>query len=112
MPRVRPAILAATLALTAAVPAVGGAPAASAVENKAYLKMVFNCSDVGPVTVTVNGPGVQASARDTVGTYYFQGRGGVYTVKRLANGRIAPKTAYLSIPANTTRTVLVCNSRW
>ncbi|MFB6722223.1 hypothetical protein ACFCV3_18750 [Kribbella sp. NPDC056345] len=110
---VRATLLAAALVMGALVPTVGNtAPAAAAVQNKAYLKLVFNCGKVGGVSVTIEGPGVRAGARDTIGTYYFQGRGGIYIVKRLANGRIAPKTAYLSVRAGTTRTVLVCNSNW
>ncbi|WP_432941571.1 hypothetical protein ACQPXM_33880 [Kribbella sp. CA-253562] len=110
---IRSTLLAAALVMATLVPTVGNtAPAAAAVQNEAYLKLVFNCGSVGDVTVTVTGPGVQASARDSIGTYYFQGRGGTYIVKRLANGRIAPKTAYLSVRAGTTRTVLVCNSSW
>ncbi|MGW7679463.1 hypothetical protein ACWGID_01900 [Kribbella sp. NPDC054772] len=109
---VRPIVLAA-LALATAIPAAGiTAPAASAASNAAYLKLVFNCAKFGSPTVTVDGPGAKTSVRDDTGTYYFKGRGGIWTVKRLANGVIAPKTAYLNIPANTTRTVIVCNKNW
>ncbi|MGC4942611.1 hypothetical protein [Kribbella sp. DT2] len=101
------------LALGLVATLAGGlVPQASAAPNKAYLKMQWNCSRVGDVTVTISGPGVKASGRDKVGTQYFQGRAGTYIVKRLANGRIAPKTAYLTIAPNTTRTVLVCNDKW
>ena len=109
---VRPTVLAA-LALAAAVPAAGlTAPVASAATNTAYLKLVFNCASFGPTTVTVSGPGRTSSVRDDTGTHYLSGRGGIWIVKRLANGRIAPKTAHLNVPAGTTRTVIVCNSSW
>ncbi|TCC41266.1 hypothetical protein [Kribbella speibonae] len=109
---VRSTVLAA-VALAAAIPAAGvTAPAASAASNTAYLKLVFNCANYGPTTVNVNGPGRTSSVRDDTGTHYLTGRGGIWIVKRLANGRIAPKTAYLNVPANTTRTVIVCNANW
>jgi hypothetical protein len=91
---------------------VGFAPEASAAPNKAYLKMVWNCVSVGDVTVTISGPGVKASGRHSNHTAFFQGRAGVYIVERLSNGRIPPKKAFLTIPVNTTRTVLVCNDSW
>ncbi|WP_433559276.1 hypothetical protein ACQPWY_14020 [Pseudonocardia xinjiangensis] len=105
-------VLAALLALGIAIPAVAVAPEASAAPNKAYLKMVWNCASVGDVTVTISGPGIKASGRHSSHTTTFQGRAGVYIVERLSNGRIASKKAFLQIPVNTTRTVLVCNENW
>lgn len=93
--------------------ALGSAPAAAAAApSYARVKLVFSCKRVGPVTVTVQGPGVAASARDDIGTYYFRGRPGVYKIKRLSNGRIASKSKSIKIKKSATRTIKVCSKKW
>jgi hypothetical protein len=67
---------------------------------------------VGPVTVTVQGPGVAASARDNSGKYSFRGRPGVFKVKRLSNGRIASMSRYFRVKKSSTRTINVCSKKW
>ncbi|MFI7452812.1 hypothetical protein ACIBQX_35370 [Nonomuraea sp. NPDC049714] len=110
---VRRSALAGALAMSLAVATVGFAPpSAAATPPYGLLKLVFRCAHVGGVSVTVVGPGVAGSARDSNGTYYFRGRPGAYRVKRLANGRIAPRSRLIQIPKFSTRTVNVCSLKW
>lgn len=110
---VRRSAITGAFAMGVAMAAVGIAPSpASATPPYALVKLVFNCSRVGPVSVTVEGPGVAASARNNKGTSRFRGRPGVFKVKRLSNGRIAPKSASIRIGNFSTRTIKVCSSKW
>jgi hypothetical protein len=108
---VRRSVFAGALAMGLVMAALGSAPAAAA-PSYARVKLVFSCKSVGPVTVTVQGPGVAASARDDIGTYYFRGRPGVYKIKRLSNGRIAAKSKSVKIKKTSTRTIKVCSKKW
>jgi multidrug efflux pump subunit AcrA (membrane-fusion protein) len=110
---VRRSALAGALAMGVAMAAIGFTPASAAASPPyALVKLVFRCTHVGPVTVTVEGPGVAASSRRNTGTSYFRGRPGVYKIKRLANGRIAPRSRSIAIKKFSTRTIRVCSLKW
>ncbi|MEU8394502.1 hypothetical protein AB0C28_04910 [Nonomuraea sp. NPDC048892] len=110
---VRRSVLTSALAMGVALAAIGLAPAsASATPPYALVKFSFNCSRVGPVTVTVKGPGVAGSARRVTGASYFRGRPGLFKIERLANGRIAPKKKYFRITNSSTRRIPVCSTKW
>lgn len=107
---VRPTILA-SLALAIAIPAAGF----TARQLRPSRTGPTSSSSSTALSTTPRGerqrPGYKGSVKDDTGTRYVKGRGGMWVVKRVANGLIAPKTANLNIPANTTRTVVVCNSK-
>ncbi|MEV5888573.1 hypothetical protein [Nonomuraea fuscirosea] len=110
---VRRSVLTSAFAMGVALAAIGFAPSsASATPPYALVKFTFNCSRVGPVTVTVKGPGIAGSARKVTGTSYFRGRPGVFRVERLSNGRIAPKKKSIKIGKFSTRRISVCSSKW
>ncbi|MFI7451336.1 hypothetical protein ACIBQX_27830 [Nonomuraea sp. NPDC049714] len=110
---VRRSALVSALAMGVAMAAIGFTPAsAAATPPYALVKLVFRCTHVNPVRVTVKGPGVVGAVRRSTGTSYFRGRPGVYRVKRIGNGRIAPRTRYFKIKDNSTRTINVCSLKW
>lgn len=109
----RRSVLTGALATGLAMAAVGIAPSsASATPPYALVKLTWNCSKVGDVTIILKGPGVASSARKSTGTGYWRGRPGTFKLQRLSNGRIAPKTKSFRIGNFSTKRISVCSNKW